>query len=131
MQFRNKFAVAASDLSGTWTNNFTGMTQYVNAYTGASAGANTHASNEKFIFGAGNTYKWDIGVASGFVGNIKFQSAKSNGRFNLPNSWQVHFSEMEGKPKTFDAYFSCVKGSRLLWLSDVSYPGYNAYGKAN
>jgi hypothetical protein len=131
MQFRNKFAVAASDLSGTWSNNFSGMTQYVNAYTGASAGADTHASSQKFIFGAGNTYKWDIGVASGFVGNIKFQSAKSNGKFSLPNSWQVYFSEMEGKPKTYDAYFSCVKGSRLLWLSDVTYPGYSAFGKEN
>jgi hypothetical protein len=44
----NKFAVAASDLKGKWTSDFTGMTQYVNAYTGASAGANTHASNESF-----------------------------------------------------------------------------------
>ncbi|MFN8253379.1 MAG: hypothetical protein U0V75_16035 [Ferruginibacter sp.] len=131
MQFRNKFAVAASDLNGKWTNNFTGMTQYVNAYTGASAGADTHASAQSFIFGAGNTYKWDIGMASGFTGNIKFQSARSNGKFTLPNAWQVHFSEMEGKPKTYDAYFSCVKGGRLLWLSDVTYPGYTAFGKAN
>jgi hypothetical protein len=131
MQFRNKFAVAASDLNGTWTNNFTGMTQYVNAYTGASAGADTHASSQKFIFGENSTYKWDIAVANGFVGNIKFQSAKSNGKYTMPGAWQIHFSEMEGKPKTYDAYFSCVKGSRLLWLSDVTYPGYSAYGKAN
>jgi hypothetical protein len=130
MQFRNKFAVAAIDLKGTWTNNFTGMTQYVNAYTGASAGADTHASAQNFVFGAGNSYKWDIGVASGFVGNIKFQSAKSNGKFSVPNAWQVYFSSMEGKPKTYDAYFSCVKGSRILWLSDVTYPGYTAFGKS-
>ena len=131
MQFRNKFAIGAGDLTGTWTNNFSGMTQYVNAYTGASAGADTHASSQKFEFAAGGTYKWDIGVASGFVGSIKFQSAKSNGKFTLLNPWQVHFSEMEGKPKTYDAYFSCVKGGRLLWLSDVTYPGYSAYGRAN
>ena len=131
MQFRNKFAIGASDLSGTWTSNFSGMTQYVNAYTGTSAGADTHASSQKFIFGEDGTYKWDIGVASGFVGNIKFQSAKSNGKFTLTNAWQIHFSEMEGKPKTFDAYFSCVKGSRILWLSDVTYPGYSAFGKAD
>jgi len=129
MQFRNKFAVGGSDLSGTWTSNFSGMTQYVNAYTGASAGADTHASSQKFVFGANSTYNWDIGVASGFVGNIKFQSAKSNGKFTLPNAWQVHFSDMEGKPKTYDAYFSCVRGGRILWLSDVTYPGYTAFGK--
>ena len=79
----NKFAVAASDLKGKWSSNFTGMTQYVNAVTGADAGANTHASNENFEFTTGDSYKWDLGVASGFVGNIKFQSAKSPGKFSM------------------------------------------------
>lgn len=125
----NRFAIGATDLNGTWTSNFSGMTQYVNAYTGASAGADTHASSQKFVFGDGNTYNWDIGVASGMVGSIKFQSAKSNGKFTLPNPWQVYFSDMEGKPKTYDAYFSCSKGARVLWLSDVTYPGYTAFGK--
>lgn len=119
----NKFAVAASDLTGKWTNNFSGMQQYVNAYTGASAGADTHASTESFEFGQGNTYKWNIGVASGFVGNIKFQSAKSAGRFSMNGNWKINFSDMEGKPRTFNAYFSCIKGFRILWLDD------NAYGK--
>lgn len=127
----NRFAIGASDLSGTWTSNFSGMTQYVNAYTGASAGADTHASSQKFVFGANNTYNWDIGMASGFVGSIKFQSAKSKGTFTILSPWQVRFSEMEGKPKTYDAYFSCSKGARVLWLSDITYPGYTAFGKAN
>ena len=126
----NKFAVAASDLNGKWTSNFTGIQQYVNAYTGASAGMSSHASNETFVFGAKQTYNWSIGVASGMVGNIKFQSKKSNGSFTMLSNWQTRFSDLEGKPKTFDAYFSCVKGSRILWLSDISYPGYTAYGKA-
>jgi hypothetical protein len=127
----NRFALAITDLDGTWTNNFSGMTQYVNAYTGASAGANTHASSEKFEFGAESTYKWDIGVASGFVGSIKFQSAKSKGKFTVINPWQIDFSDMEGKPKSFNAYFSCLKNARVLWLQDKSYGGYNAFGKAN
>ena len=127
----NKFAVSSADLvGGTWTSDFTGMTQYVNAYTGADAGANSHASNESFVFGTGNTYKWDLGVASGFVGNIKFQSANANGKFSLPNNWQLYFSKIEGKSKTYDAYFSCIKGNRLLWLSDITYLGYKAFGKA-
>ncbi len=125
----NKFAVGAADLNGKWTNNFSGMTQYVNAYTGADAGADTHSSNEMFIF-SGDTYHWEIGVASGMVGNIKFQSAKSNGKLSLPNNWQIHFSDLEGKPKTYNAYFSCIKGARMLWLEDSNYPtGYSAYGK--
>lgn len=117
----NKFAVAASDLKGKWTSNFSGMTQYVNAYTGANAGANTHASNENFEFGAGNTYKWDLGVASGFVGNIKFQSVKSNGKFSIPNNWQLSFSDIEGKPKTYDVQFTCIKGARVLWIGSTGF----------
>lgn len=117
----NKFAVAATDLKGKWTNNFTGLTQYVNANTGASAGADTHASNESFEFAAGNTYKWSIGVASGFVGNIKFQSAKSNGKFSIPNNWQINFSDIEGKPKTYNVQFTCIKGARILWIGDTGF----------
>jgi hypothetical protein len=126
----NKFAVAASDLKGKWTNNFTGLTQYVNAYTGASAGADTHASNEVFEFGGGNTYKWSLGVASGMVGNIKFQSAKGAGKFSMTGNWQVNFSDIEGKPKKYNAYFSCIKGARVLWLQDTGYGGYTGFGKS-
>ena len=126
----NKFAVAGADLKGKWTNNFTGMTQYVNAYTGADAGANTHASNESFEFMQNGTYHWEIGVASGMVGNIKFQNAKSDGKLSLPNNWQIYFSNLEGKPKTYNAFFSCVKGARILWLEDSAYAnGYTGYGK--
>jgi hypothetical protein len=117
----NKFAVAASDLKGKWTSNFTGMTQYVNANTGASAGADTHASNENFEFAANNTYKWDLGVASGFVGNIKFQSVKSTGKFSLPNNWQIYFSDIEGKPKTYNVQFVCIKGARVLWIGETGF----------
>jgi hypothetical protein len=77
----NKFGVAISDLKGKWTSDFSGSLSYVNAYTGASAGTDTHASVENFLFGAGNTYRWDLGVASGQVGSIKFQGVKSSGRF--------------------------------------------------
>ncbi len=117
----NKFAVAASDLKGKWTNNFSGLTQYVNAYTGANAGAHTYGSNQSFEFASGNTYKWSMGVASGFVGNIKFQSGKSTGKFSVPNNWQVNFTDIDGKPKTFTAQFSCIKGARILWLDNTGF----------
>jgi len=126
----NKFAVAASDLKGKWTSNYTGLTQYVNANTGASAGADTHASNQNFEFNAANSYKWDISVASGFVGNIKFQNAKSNGKFSMNRNWQINFSDIEGKPKKYNAYFSCIKGARILWLQDTGYGDYTGFGKS-
>ncbi|MBL7872950.1 MAG: hypothetical protein JNM78_15140 [Cyclobacteriaceae bacterium] len=125
----NKFAVAPSDLTGTWTNNFSGFTQYVNAYTGADAGMNTHSSTQNFEFLANGTYNWSISVASGFVGSIKFSGAKSSGKFTNPNNWQIHFSDLEGKPKLYNAYFSCVKGARILWLQDTGYGDYSSYGK--
>ncbi|MBX2946336.1 MAG: hypothetical protein KF725_10925 [Cyclobacteriaceae bacterium] len=125
----NKFAVAASDLTGTWTNNFSGFTQYVNAYTGADAGMNTHSSSQTFEFLANGTYNWSIGVASGFVGSIKFSNAKSSGKFTNPNNWQIHFSDLEGKPKLYNAYFSCIKGARILWLQDTGYGDYSGYGR--
>lgn len=121
MVYYNRFAVAASDLQGKWTSDFSGAIQYVNANTGLDAGMDTHASVENFQFGAGNTYKWDIGVASGPVGNIKFTSKNSNGKFSLPNNWQVYFSDLSGKPRTFTAYFSCIKGLRILWLDNKPY----------
>jgi hypothetical protein len=81
----------------------------------------THASNENFEFGAGYTYKWDLGVASGFVGNIKFQSVKSSGKFSMIGNWQVSFSDMEGKPKTYNVQFTCIKGARVLWIGDTGF----------
>ncbi len=125
----NKFAVAASDLTGTWTNNFSGFTQYVNAYTGADAGMNTHSSAQTFQFINNGTYNWSISVASGFVGSIKFSGAKSSGKFTNPNNWQIHFSDLEGKPRLYNAYFSCIKGARILWLQDTGYGDYSSYGK--
>jgi hypothetical protein len=121
----NKFGIASADLRGKWTNDFSGSLSYVNAYTGASAGTDTHASVENFLFGPGNTYKWDLGVASGQVGSIRFQGVKSSGRFSVPGIWQVAFSDMEGKPRTFNAYFSCIRGARILWLDG------KAFGKLN
>jgi len=129
LEYYNRFAVAASDLTGTWTNSFGGFTQYVNAYTGADAGMNTHSSTQTFEFLAGGTYNWSIGVASGFVGNIKFSGAKSSGKFTNPNNWQIHFSDLEGKPRLYNAYFSCVKGARILWLQDTGYGDYSSYGR--
>lgn len=129
MEYYNRFAVAAADLTGTWTNNFGGYQQYVNVYTGADAGTNTHSSTQTFEFIANGTYNWSISVASGFVGSIKFSNAKSSGKFTNPNNWQIHFSDLEGKPRLYNAYFSCVKGARILWLQDTGYGDYSSYGR--
>jgi hypothetical protein len=116
----NKFAVAAADLKGKWTTSFSGMTQYVNVYTGANAGATSHSSKQSFQF-TGTTYHWELVAASGVVGNLQFAGAKSDGTFRVPNNWQIYFSDIEGKPKTYNAYFTCIKGARILWIDDTGY----------
>jgi len=34
------------------------------------------------------------------------------------SNWQVKLSDIEGKPRIYDAYFSCIKGLRILWLDN-------------
>ena len=123
----NKFAIAAGDFKGTWTSDFTGMQQLYNVYTGNYAGMNINQSNETFQFGTGNTYNWSILVVNGMVGNIKYANVKSAGKFTVLNNWQISFSSIEGKPKKYNAFFSCIKGARLLKLLDANNPGSGSY----
>ena len=101
-----------------------------NTYTGNYAGMNIHQSNETFVF-TGNTYTWSLMAASGMVGSMNYANVKSDGTFSVPNNWQVHFSKIEGKPKTYHAYWSCLKGGRMLWLLNTEYTGvsYTGYAK--
>lgn len=125
----NKFAVSASDFKGKWTSDFTGIQQLYNVYTGNYAGMNVNQSNEEFVFESSNTYSWKLLVVNGMVGNAKFNQVKSSGKFSVPNNWQVHFTVIENKPKTYNAFWSCIKGARILNLLDAQYPGSGIYTK--
>lgn len=133
MKTYNKFAVAASDFKGKWTSDFSGIQQLYNVYTGDYAGMHTNQSNEEFVFGTSSTYNWKLLVVNGMVGNMKFNQVKSAGKFSILNNWQVYFSDIEGKPKKYHAFFSCIKGARILNLLNAEYPGsgiYTQYGLA-
>ncbi len=121
----NKFAVAASDLdnTGKWSDHYSSNTFYTNIYTGMSAGMSTYTSSQLFNFGGGQTYSWQLVAANSYGGNASFAQAKGTGTFNVPNNWQIVFSDIEGKPKTYDAYFTAVKNGRVLWLNDAQFPG--------
>lgn len=125
----NKFAVAASDLKGKWTSDFTGIQQLYNVYTGEYAGMNMNQSNEEFVFSAGNSYNWKLLVVNGMVGNAKYTEVKSAGQFSVPNNWQIYFSKIETGPRTFHAFWSCIKGARILNLLDANAPGSGMYTK--
>ena len=124
----NSFAVAASDLTGSWSSDAGGMTQWVNAFTGLSAGATGFSSNVTFDFAANGTYRWSIAMASGVIGAQTFQSAKSSGKHVMKGNWQITFSDIEGKARLYNAYFEAGRdGQRILWLQDSSYGDYRAH----
>ncbi|MBE2230315.1 MAG: hypothetical protein IAE96_06725 [Chitinophagaceae bacterium] len=125
----NKFAVAAADLdnTGKWNSGFSSNTFYTNYYTGASAGMSTYSSSVWFEFKAGQQYHWGVVMANSYGGTTSAVQAKSDGTFKSLNDWQLRFSDIEGKPKTYDAYFSAIKGGRVLWMNDAEYPGSGIY----
>lgn len=124
----NRFAVAASDLQGEWSSSAGGMTQWVNTFTGLSAGATGFSSNQTFEFSPHSTYKWSISMASGVIGAQTFSSAESSGKLSMKGNWQINFSDIDKKPRLYNAYFEAGRNdSRVLWLQDTSYGGYSAY----
>lgn len=128
----NKFAVGENDLVGKWSNQFSGSTAYYSVYTGIYAGSSTYASAESFLFEKGKTYKWNLAAGkSGVNTTMQVDKASATGNWKLLNNWQIWFSDIERKQKTFNAHFSCIRGGRILWLQDVEYGGYTAYGKVS
>ncbi len=125
----NKFAIAASDFNGKWTSDYTGIQQLYNVYTGNYAGMNMNQSNEEFIFGAGNSYNWKLLVVNGMVGNMQYTQVNSAGQFTVINNWQIHFTKIENRARTYHAFWSCIKGARVLNLLDADAPGSGIYTK--
>ena len=129
----NRFAVDVTDFTGKWTSNFTGMQQMYFVNSGDYAGMNMNQSKEEFSFGNNKSYDWKLLVVSGMVGNSKYNNAKSSGSFSIPNNWQIYFSNIENRPKTYHAHWSCIKGARILNLLNADNPGsgiYEQYGLA-
>lgn len=126
----NKFAVGENDLTGKWSTDYSNSTAYYNVYTGIYAGSSTYASRQTFVFGSDKSFSWEIFMARGGMGaSMNVDHGKAGGNFKFLNNWQLWFSEIEKKQKTYNAYFSCIKGGRVLWLQDVSYGSYTAFGK--
>ena len=126
----NKFAVGENDLQGKWSNTFSAANSLYNIYTGIYVGATSYASAESFTFGKNRTYNWHIVSSSGATGmRTDVQQVKREGTFKMVGNWQIWFSQMQYKAKTYNAYFSCIKGGRILWLQDPEYGSYTAYGR--
>jgi hypothetical protein len=122
MRYYNRFAIAAPDLKGKWAEGFSSNTFYTNINTGLSAGMSSYTSSEWFQFDSNQAYKWKL-VAAHTYGSTSVGTGEGAGKFDVLNSWQLYFPDIDGKAKTFDAYFSAVKGGRVLWMNDAKYPG--------
>ena len=132
MDTYNKFGISTADFDGEWTDRFSSNTFYTNIYTGLSAGMSTYSSSESFVFSAHKNYNWHLIAVNSAQGRSTFGQGKSAGIFKVLSPWQINFSNLEGKPKTYNAYFSYIKGGKVLWMKDAAYSdsvGYTGYGK--
>ena len=127
---KNYFAVHENDLKGKWSSDFTGSMHYYSVYTGLYSGFNAYTSRQSFTFNNGKTYQWKLATANTTSGGTKAQVTESAGNFSSKGYWQLVFTNIQNKPKTYNVYFSCIKGGRILWLQDAEYGSYTAYGKS-
>jgi hypothetical protein len=121
----NKFAVAASDLNyaATWRDSYSSSTFYYDYYTGSLTGISTYSSSQWFTFKSGTSYHWELVAANTGGGGTSVVTAKGDGTFKSLNDWQLYFTDISGSPKTFDVYYSAIKGGRILWMNDAQFPG--------
>ena len=113
----NKFAVAASDLTGKWASWSGSSVQYVNVYTGLDAGMGHAQSSNEIVFNTNGTYNREYKGVSGSPGTgNKYYGEKNNGNAIVSN-WEVQLTNaFKGETHAFSAYFEAVKGGRILHL---------------
>lgn len=118
MQYRNKFAVAATDLTGTWGASDYASLSYYYVNGGGYAGATATSLAHIFTFNPNGTYQSDHAGASGVVGNQKFSRQVYNGKFSS-NNWTLTLTNrFQGEAENFTCQFEAIKGGRILILTD-------------
>lgn len=113
----NKFAVAATDLTGKWASWSGAGVQYVNVYTGLDAGMGHAQSSNEIVFNANGTYNREYKGVSGSPGaGNTYYGEKNNGNAIVSN-WEIQLTNaFKGETHVFSAYFEAVKGGRILHL---------------
>ncbi|RXK62112.1 hypothetical protein ESA94_03610 [Lacibacter luteus] len=118
MQWRNKFAIAPTDLLGKWgANNYASLTYYY-VSSGGYAGATATSTSDEFTFLSGNSYQSDHAGASGVVGNQQFSRQAYKGNSTVTD-WTISLTNrFQNQSETYNSYFEAVKGGRLLIITD-------------
>jgi hypothetical protein len=113
----NKFAVAASDLTGKWASWSGSNVQYVNAYNGLDAGMGHAQSSNEIIFTANGTYNREYKGVSGSPGSANKYYGEKNSGDAIVSNWQIKLTNaFRGGTHEFTAQFEAVKGGRILHL---------------
>lgn len=115
---RNRFAVASSDLVGTWTTSGYAGLSYYYVSSGLPAGATSTSTADEYKFLAGGKYSSDHSGASGQVGNLKFSRQTYSGAYSA-STWSIKMTNrFKGESESFQCHFEAVKGGRILVLID-------------
>ncbi len=113
----NKFAVAPSDLTGTWQSGGTQMTQWYNTVTGNDAGATSAASSATFHFYNNGTYTSTHNGATGVVGALNTFQQEYKGACTMNGNWEISLTKrFEGKTEIMLCHFEVIRGGRVLHL---------------
>lgn len=118
----NRFAIAATDITGTWKESKGGFGQYYNVYTGAYAGMNAVSIASEFKIGTDGNCVMTHKGASGMVGSQQFFEEVHKGAYNM-NNWEFSFTDQNGKEFPFHAFYQAVKNGRILYLQNKIYSG--------
>lgn len=118
----NRFAVQAAELPGRWSQSGSSFTQYVNAYTGANAGAAVQGGAYTIAFDAAGRFTSEFKGVSGFVGSLRFAQENRAGTWRLREGL-LETTADDGKQRTFRLWFEAVRGGRVLHLQDTLYSG--------
>jgi len=112
----NRFAIAKSDLIGTWQAGSGAFTQYYFVSSGNYAGMNITVSNLKYVFVTNTNYRTEVKAVS----NGTYASEKELGKYTVGN-WDISTTDQNGKLSNFSAWFEATKGGRILHLLNKKY----------
>jgi len=114
----NKFSVAAADLPGQWGSSSGSSVDYVNIYSGNSAGTAYASSTSTFTFKSDGTYEsvWTGAMNTQDGRGTQFGKETYKGTFTV-KEWEVTLTKrFKGATHTFTAQFEAVAGGRILHL---------------
>lgn len=117
----NKFAIAASDLTGKWQSGNTETAHwYYSSPSGFEgyAGMTLAATSATFNFNSNGTYNSIHNGATGAVGNMNTFQQEYKGKYTVSHWAITATNRYGGKTDKFDAHFVAVRDGRILKLNN-------------